>query len=156
MTRPRRSRFTRWLVRMLDRWLGRYYEGPDVPPRVTEEFRIWMRLNPDAAPACVEGYAVALLEAAYRDGFVRGYEWQERGWEGPAIAPEVLAEIEQQNWSLADLNPRVRHILDNGYDPEDPLANVSAPDKRAFFGMLAAAQDIRVIERPLEYQDDES
>jgi hypothetical protein len=113
-----------------------------------------MRINPDAPRDVVEGYCSFLLESAYREGFTRGFEWNERGWGGPTIEPEVLAEIEAQDWSLADSNPRVRRILTDGYDPADPLANISAPDKRAFFDHLARAQDIRVIPEPMQYEDE--
>ena len=149
------SRFGRWLRRWIERWMGWYYEGPDAPRRLSEELRVWLRLNPDAPREAIEGYCVLLLEAAYRDGFVRGYEWQERGWEGPAVDPEVLAELQAQDWSLAEQNPRVRRILEDGYDPEDPLANVASPDRRGFFDMLAQAQDIRVVPQLVEFEGDE-
>jgi hypothetical protein len=144
----------RALKRLVDRLFDRYYEGPEVPRRVTEELQLWLALNPDAPREVVAGYCRYLLEAAYRDGFVRGYEWQERGWTGPTSAPEVLAELQLEDWSLAAANPKVRRILEAGYDPADPLANVSAPDKRAFFDLLARGQDIRVIPEPLQYEDD--
>lgn len=149
------SRFGRWVRRMIERWMGWYYEGPDAPRRLAEELRVWLRLNPDAPREAIEGYCVLLLESAYRDGFVRGYEWQERGWEGPAVDPEVLAELQAQDWSLAESNPRVRRILEDGYDPEDPLANVASPDRRAFFDFLSQAQDIRVVPRLVEFEGEE-
>jgi hypothetical protein len=157
MLKPKRrrpSRFVRWLMRLVEKWMGRYYEGPEPPRRLGEELRLWMALNPDSPREVVQGYATCLLEAAYRDGFVRGYDWQERGWSGPSIDPEVLAEAQAQDWSLAEANPRVRRILDAGYDPDDPLANVAAPDKRAFFDFIARGQDIRVLPRPIEYEDE--
>jgi len=141
-------------MRLVEKWLGRYYEGPEPPRRLGEELRLWAALNPDVDRAAVVGYAACLVDAAYRDGFVRGYDWQERGWTGPGVDPEALAEAAAQDWSLADANPRVRRILDAGYDPDDPLANVSAPDKRAFFDYLARGQDIRVIPEPIQYEDE--
>jgi hypothetical protein len=152
--RRRPSRLIRWLMRLVEKWLGRYYEGPDAPRRLTEELRLWLALNPDAPREVVVGYAACLVEAAYRDGFVRGYEWQERDWKGPSVDPEVMAELQAQDWSLAESNPRVRRILTDGYDADDPLANVSAPDKRQFFDFLARAQDIRVVPEPIQYEDE--
>lgn len=156
MKKPKRRRpsmLIRWMKRVIERWMDRYYEGPESPPRVFEELRLWAALNPDAPRDVILGYASVLLDAAYRDGFVRGYEWQERGWKGPSIDPDVLAEAQSQDWSLADSNPRVRRILEAGYDPNDPLANVAAPDRRAFFEMLARSQDIRVLPEPAQYEE---
>lgn len=148
------SRAGRWLRNLIEKFLGRYYEGPDPPRRLTEELRVWLYINPDADRSTVEGYVALLLESAYREGFTRGYEWQERDWPGPAVDPELLAELEQQDYSLADYNPRLRRILKDGYDADDPLANVASPDRRAFFDMLAQAQDIRVIPELVEYEGD--
>lgn len=152
MKRKRPSRLMRWIIRLCEKLIYRYYEGPDVPPRVTEELKLWAGLNPDADRTAAIGYACCLLEAAYRDGFTRGYEWQERCWQRPAVDPEALAEIQSQSWSLADENWRARRILQAGHDPDDPLAGVSAPDKRAFFEFLLNAQDIRVVPR-IGHQD---
>jgi hypothetical protein len=139
------TRAGRLFRNLLERFLGRYYEGPTPPPRLGEEVALWFALNPDADHARVRGYVTALLDAAYRDGFVRGYEWQERGWEGPAIDPEQLAEAAEHDWSLADWHPRARRILTDGMDAADPLANVAAPDRRRFHEALLAAQDVTVV-----------
>lgn len=151
--RRRPSMLIRWLKRCFEKWMDRYYEGPESPPRLYEELRLWAALNPDATREVILGYTSVLLDAAYRDGFVRGYEWQERGWQGPSIDPEVLAELQSHAWSLAESNPRVRRILELGYDPNDPLANVAAPDRRAFFDMLARNQDIRVLPEPVRFEE---
>lgn len=150
----RQSIAGRFFRRLIEKWLGRYYEGPDPPRRIEEELRIWMYLNPDADRETVIGYCGFLLDSSYREGFTRGYEWQERGWGGPEVDPEVLAELEAQDWSLADSNPRVRRILESGYDEADPLGNVSAPDKRAFFEMLSERQGYRIIAAPQQFEDE--
>ena len=149
------TRAGRWIRNLVERFLGRYYEGPEVPPRLHEELALWWALNPGADDSTRIGYVTMLLEAAYRDGFVRGYDWQERGWEGPAIDPEQLAEAAEHDWSLAESNPRARRILEDGFDAEDPLANVAAPDRRRFMEMLTSAQDIHVLPRPIEWEDDD-
>jgi hypothetical protein len=148
------SRVMRWLMKLVEKWQQRYYEGPEAPPRLGEELRLWLALNPDATRETIAGYCQVLLDAAYRDGFTRGYDWTERGWDKSGEDPEAIAETLSQDWSLAESNPRVRRILDNGYDPDDPLANVAAPDKRAFIAMLARGQDIRVLPRSIEYEDE--
>ncbi len=148
------SRAGRWFRNLIEKFLCRYYEGPDPPRRIAEELQVWLRINPDAERVVIEGYCALLLESAYREGFTRGYEWQERDWPGPAVAPEVLAEMQAQDYSLADYNPRIRRILHDGYDAEDPLANVASPDRRAFFDMLAQAQDIHVIPELVEFEGD--
>lgn len=149
------TRAGRWIRNLVERFLRRYYEGPQAPPRLHEELAVWWALNPDAEDSTRIGYVTALLEAAYRDGFVRGYEWQERGWEGPAEDPERLAEAMEHDWSLAESNPRVRRILEDGYDADDPLANVAAPDRRRFMEMLTSAPDLYVLPRGIELEGDD-
>jgi hypothetical protein len=144
----------RGLIRWLEKLLDRYYEGPEPPRRLAEEWRVWLALQQQPDIQMVNGYVGCLLEAAYRDGFVRGYDWQERGWKGPSMDPEVLAEMQSHDWSLAESNPRVRRILEDGSDPSDPLANVAAPDKRAFIEFLAAGQGIRVLPGPQSFEED--
>ena len=58
-----------------------------------------------------------LAQKAYRDGFVRGHEWLERSWEGPAISPERLAEQASHDWSLAEQDARWAAILKKAGDP---------------------------------------
>jgi len=147
--------FMKLIRKILHKLLGRYYEGPRPPPRLVEEFRLWENLNDTCARETLVGYAAFLINQAYRDGFVRGYEWQERGWEGPAIEPEQLIEAETQDWSLADQNPRVRHILDNGCDPEDPLANVASPDKRRFVEAMARANGRWALPYEITHEDED-
>lgn len=149
------TRAGRFLRNLIEKFLGRYYEGASTPPRIGEEWRVWLALHPDADRHVIEGYVGLLLEAAYRDGFTRGYEWQERGWEGPAVEPERLVEAAEHDWSLADSNPRVRHLLEDGFDPADPLANVAAPDRRRFYDVLAQAQDIHAFPQDVVWDEEE-
>lgn len=86
------GRFTRDL---LERLLGRYREGPDPPPRLAEEARLF-RLRSPAPPTEEEweAFCSELADRAYRDGFVRGVHWLERSWDGPSEDPEKILELE--------------------------------------------------------------
>ncbi len=92
----------RWLRNYLERWLGRYYEGPEPPPRLVQEVRLFAALHPHASPAEWKDFAARLAQNSYRDGFIRGEEWNERMWPGPSTEPELLAEAAPYNWSYPE------------------------------------------------------
>lgn len=125
--------------RLVDRIFRRYYEGPPPPRRLSEELRIWVALNPGLPNAVLVGYCQLLIDSAYRDGFIRGLEWRERGWASLDGSLDQLAEIARQNASIADTNPRAAAILDTGTDPADPLRNVPDPERARFFAYLRLA-----------------
>ena len=75
----------RGAVTVLEHFLGRYYEGPDLPARFADEVRVFaMATFPGAAT--VPGtdaytwmdFAHALARSAWQQAFVRGAEWRER------------------------------------------------------------------------------
>lgn len=113
------TRFGRWLRNLLERWLGTFYEGPQPPRHLAEEVRVWRAMNPRSTPADWERFAAHFARACYERGFTRGYEWQERGWPGPEFDPEHLAEIEAQDWSLAESNEAARELMEQV--SEDPF-----------------------------------
>lgn len=126
---------SRWLKdklgRVVDRFRGTFYEGPEPPPRLAESVKLFRLYYPDATPEQWEKFAVRLANNTYRDGFIRGWEWLQRGWEGPDIEPEQLAEIQSHDWSLAASNPDWQRMLQMGYDPSSPLRRLSPEQRRA-------------------------
>jgi len=134
------SRAARWIRNAVDRWLDRYHEGPDAPPRFEEEARLFALIFPEATAADWVQFAHKLAGNAYRQGFVRGYEWSERSWEGPEHAPEYVADLDGA-FSLAEMHPRVADLL-RGYDPGD--LGISNEDKRQLFDLLKGAGDVPV------------
>jgi len=111
------TRLGRMFRNLLERFLGRYHEGPEPPRRLAEEVRIFRHLFPLADARQWEELAVELAGRSYRDGFTRGFEWCERSWEGPAVEPERLAEAQAHDWSAGDANPVVRELLLREPDP---------------------------------------
>jgi hypothetical protein len=148
------TRLGRLLRNLLERILARYHEGPEPPRRLAEEVRLFRVYYPRATPEQWAQFATTIAQNSYRSGFTRGYEWQERGWEGPPIEPEVLAEIQAHDWSLADMSPRVAGMLEAGADEFDPLRRMS-PEQRAVYldhlGELAGTHRITI-----EYDDEDS
>lgn len=129
---------SRWARDALERLLGRFHEGPDPPPRVAQEPRLFRAMAPEAPTEEEwEEWAVAYGDRCYRAGFVRGMHWLERSWDGPAVDPERVLEMEA-------------HEADR--IPEEMLRNPrSAREVREFHDAIhrAAAAGIDVhIERP--------
>ncbi len=92
-----------WLRRTLrnavQRLASSYYEGPDVPPRLRADVRWFRSLYPHASPDEWQAYVERAVANAYRDGFTRGLEWNERLWPGPSVDPEELAkELRAHGW----------------------------------------------------------
>lgn len=108
------TRLGRLFRNLVERLLGRYYEGPEPPRSIGDEVRMFCHFYPTASRRQWEAFALRLAGNAYRSGFTRGLEWQERGWEGPAIDPERLAEVEAHDWSLADAGPEYAALLGPG------------------------------------------
>lgn len=135
------TRVGRWFRNLLERMFRRYYEGPEVPRRLLEEPQLFRAMYPLATPDEWERFAQQLTSNAYRDGFVRGYEWQERDWPGEAAEPELMAEATAHDWSLAEQDPRVGKLLEQRIDPNDPLAHLDVDQRRAYYEQIEDAYD---------------
>lgn len=94
------GRFFRDLIEWL---LGRFREGPETPPRLLEEPRLFRALASETPTEEEwEAFAQRLADHAYQAGFVRGVHWLERSWDGPIIDPEKVLEIEAHAASVSD------------------------------------------------------
>lgn len=92
----------RFLRDTFDRLRKRYYEGPEAPPRLEQEVRLFAATHRDATVDDWKEFATRMAQNAYRDGFTRGLEWAHRLWPGPEHDPEVIAEAAAHNWSLPE------------------------------------------------------
>ncbi len=101
----------RWLRRQLARLLRRWEEGPEPPRRLAESVRLFRHHYPDATPQQWEDFAARHAGNAYRDAFVRGFEWNERCWPERTIDGQEVAVVHGHDVSLGDGNPRVRALL---------------------------------------------
>lgn len=105
------TRVGRWLRRLLEKVLNRWSEGPEPPRRIADEARLFWHANPNATPAEWERFAIALAGNAYRDAFVRGFEWNERCWPETTIDGHAVGLAHAHDVSLGDGHPRVRRLL---------------------------------------------
>ena len=115
-----------------------YYEGPKAPVRIREEIRLFSIANIGATPEEWAKFTESIACHSYEDGFTRGYEWLQRGWDRkPDATLERVAEAERHDWSLAEADPRYDKLLTTGYMENDPLAGVPFEERRAFMEMIS-------------------
>lgn len=130
-----------WLKRtfrkLVEKYAGTYYEGPTPPKRLAERVKMFQLYYPDASQDRWALFALTLATNCYKEGFTRGYDWTERGWEGPVMPPEQVAELQAHDWSLAEQNPDWQRMMTMGYDPRDPLAGHSMEQRRAIIETMA-------------------
>lgn len=100
----------RFFRNMLERYLDRYHEGHETPPRLLEEVRLFRALA-DHTPTEEEWeeFATHLVERAWRDAFERGYYWAERMWE-PDADPDEIVKADQAASLKAD--PQWAQVLE--------------------------------------------
>lgn len=92
----------RWLRDLIDWLCRRYYEGPEPPPRLEQEVRLFAATHRDATTDDWKDFATRLAQNAYRDGFTRGDQWAHRLWPGPETDPEFLAELALHQHTLPE------------------------------------------------------
>lgn len=63
---------------MLERWLGRLYEGPAPPDRLVEMVFAFAEMYPNATRRQWVLFAASHARESYRSGYVRGFEYVER------------------------------------------------------------------------------
>lgn len=93
------TRLGRILRNAAEKLLKRYYEGPEPPMRLAQQVAEWAWMHPKATRAEWAAFAVRFAHGAYRDGFVRGFEWAERDLDRLQLGdPERLAELEAHDF----------------------------------------------------------
>lgn len=101
----------RFLRRVAEKYLGRFYEGPEAPDRLRVMITAFANDFPKATRSQWVEFAVVIAEEAYRTGWTRGFEHVERQFDWkPGIPPEVLADQIDPRWS----DPRRGISLVNG------------------------------------------
>lgn len=91
--------FTRWIRKLAERYLDRWYEGPDAPARIRLMAVDYANRRPNATRAEWVEFAAGLGEECYRTGFLRGVDRTDRepDWR-PDVPPEVLADWIDPTW----------------------------------------------------------
>lgn len=107
----------RFLFRLLERIFGIYVEGPTTPPRYLEELRVFRVMFPLANAEDWERHATSIVDRAYRDGWIRGWEWTERYWPDPPSEHQRLEEARRHSVSLAEQDAAWRERMENVAPP---------------------------------------
>jgi len=126
------TRFTKWLRKRVEKWLNRYYEGPEVPPRFFQYAIDFMHTYPAATKRQWLQFSLRLAEESYKSGFVRGFENAERDESEPEIDPDVLADATMPGWRSRpmstvvpeDMDDPVQDARDEGHDLEVHLSEM--------------------------------
>ncbi len=142
----------RFFRNLLEKALGRFYEGPEPPPRFREELALFRVMHPLATPAEVDAVVGRLIDNAYRSGYVRGNEAMERDPSQRGEPVEELLCAQREDWSLAAADPRIARILATGRDDADPLAGVPVDEQVAFIEALGRRYGVRP--EPVRILDD--
>lgn len=89
------TRLGRMFRNFVEKAIGRFYEGPSAPSRLSEQVVAFAAMNPKATREEWATFATKLAIGSYRDGFTRGFEWSERDLDqfSPG-SPERVAELE--------------------------------------------------------------
>jgi hypothetical protein len=118
------TRAARWWRNLLERHLGRFYEGPEPPRRLAEMVLQFAELYPRATKQQWIEFAARHAIECYRTGYVRGYEWCERDLvrRDPAVEPEELLRGQGDDGSWLD------HAVDLG-DTAAPVQDEPQEDR---------------------------
>ena len=124
------TRAGRMFRNLLERLLGRYYEGPEPPQRIGQNVSAFATLNPRATVGDWMDFTTRYASECYRSGHVRGLEWAERDLDrrDPVTDPELLEDHRRNDWSWVQLNPseeETKRIV--ARDPYDDMS----PEDRA-------------------------
>lgn len=98
---------------VLEHFLGRYHEGPELPARFADEVLLFVSMNPGATREEWRAFAHAFARSAWQQAYLRGVEWRERREAG-----EPEEEVEEEPSILDDAR---RAELEEAI-LEDPLA----------------------------------
>ena len=121
---------------MVEKAGGVFYEGPDMPPRLADEARLFLLNNPAAGAVEWETFAVSLARRAWLDAWTRGFEHELRSRAEsllPLVHPEEQAARDASMREAAEL----RALLD-GDGRGDPLRGVPLAERAEAFARLGS------------------
>jgi hypothetical protein len=92
--------FAKWVRDRVEKWVGKFYEGPEPPARLGEIATEFGNIFPNATRREWLAMAKNLANEAYRSGYVRGIEWAERDPDAvtPNVPPDVIADMVDPDW----------------------------------------------------------
>lgn len=129
-----RSKARALLRRMVEKGAGVFYEGPDMPPRIADEARLFLLQNPAATALDWEAFALALARRAWLDAWTRGFEHELRTRAEPLLQLVHPDEQATRDASFREA-AKLREMLDGEADG-DPLRGVPLADRAAAMARL--------------------
>lgn len=130
------NRFSRWARGKAEKWLERFYEGPQPPLRIAERVSFFVAGNPQATNADWARFATRLAMNTYCEGWTRGFEWTERDL-GRTPEDDVarLQEHERHDFEWHSPEQPTREQLQRmvAAAPSDLLFQLKTPEERARF-----------------------
>ena len=109
-----------WLARVIEKVLGRFYEGPSIPERFENGVVEFANRHPHATRKDWSLFALEHASNAYEAGYVRGVERSERDYQHPVTAPEVIADALDPHWRDKAYDWRTGQVFGVG-DVTEPL-----------------------------------
>ena len=91
---------SRWIATRAEKYLERYYEGPEPPVRLADIVIEFANLYPTATRAQWVRFVTEHAREAYRSGYQRGYEYVERDPDffSKDMPPEMIADLHDPDW----------------------------------------------------------
>lgn len=129
-----RSKARAILRRTIEKAASVFYEGPDMPPRIADEARLFLLENPGASATEWEAFAVALARRAWLDAWTRGYEHELRRRDVPLLPLVHPEEQAARDASMREAS-ELRALLD-GDGRGDPLRSVPLAERAEAFARL--------------------
>ena len=141
--------FKQWFRANVDKVARRFYEGPHPPPRLFDEIEVFEKLHPDATADEWRAFASGAVSNAYRDGYVRGFEYRERLPQDGDYERQrwIEAEAHQHDWSVWQGAP-TSHELRTQFEQQrsDPFAGMTNEERvQAFAAMGQHTGEYRVV-----------
>lgn len=153
-----RSMLRRYARRMLERHADVLYEGPEPPHRQLQtRARAFLLVGYERTDEQWVAFAQRLATNTYREGFQRGYEWRAKRWPENTVGgpPEQRAEqLANDRLLVAQADPQLSFAFTSGGDPRDPLAEMTAEQRRAIMRLPVGTEvefHIDPEQRPLGY-----
>jgi hypothetical protein len=112
----------RWLSRRAEKFLDKYYEGPEPPQRISDLVIEFANLYPTATRSQWLRFATEHAREAYRAGYQRGYEYVERDPDffRTDLPPDMIADMHDPDWRWRPLDRGIMVPEPNGVPFDAP------------------------------------
>lgn len=93
------DRARRWIRFRLERWLGRFAEGPEPPTRLRDMVHTFANINPHATRAEWVDFAAEFAGEVWRTAYQAGFEYVERDNDFFRDQdPDAIADAHDPDW----------------------------------------------------------